>query len=402
MQLKLVIFFVSVVSLCSGQEPDLEVSILNSTRWMETAGSAMNLTCRLNRGLTIILSHTVDWIHVSLANPQKLRETTLTTLQTLTDHASPNLYGIGVKYDQSQCEFTLQIKNVQPTSDGIFKCRVSKTSGGESMEKEAHVIVVNDVEKVAMMFDGEESITEEADSVTIQREEGTYGVTCTALGFNPDASISIFLDDVEQETGGTQIVQDLPESLKANARRYKAEATASNVDVRAQHTGKRLKCVAKAGFEGATAVSASVPLMVIALEPVITCDKNVSAKVGDLYVKIKCRVDHKNIQIERYRWEIEESGEMVVQEETSKNYHEVIVEEVDSDTTFVTLDLYQVTDLYFNTIYNLDVFTTSGQSFRQTATIIKLDSPPSGSSPRMAAVVWVCVLSAWLSLWSWC
>ncbi|KAL8575119.1 hypothetical protein ACOMHN_055112 [Nucella lapillus] len=106
----------AALSLCSGQgdpadSPAVEARILGSTRMIKKPGGSMELTCQLNQGLPVILTHTIQWVHVSLANHSKPNETILTTQQTLTDAAYPADYGIGVKYNNDVCNFTLMVKN---------------------------------------------------------------------------------------------------------------------------------------------------------------------------------------------------------------------------------------------------------------------------------------------------
>ncbi|KAL8575117.1 hypothetical protein ACOMHN_055110 [Nucella lapillus] len=290
---------------------------------------------------------------------------------------------------------------VKPTSDGIFTCRVFKTSHPHDLlqKEDVHVIVVNDVDLVALKFDGEERITGEANT-RLQREEGRYGVTCFAHGFNPDASISIFLGDEHQESGGTEIMLDDQRSVQAKARRYKASATAAKVDLTAAHSGQTLKCVARAGFDGAVDVVASVPLTVIALEPEITCNKNASAKPSEKYVKIHCTVKHDKVKVSGYSFEIGHTGEIIRPQETSKNYHQVDVVKIDDDTTEVILDLFQVDEDHFNTFYYLDVYTKSGQKFRAKASLIRLEPDYPSSSSTTTATFFFCLLSVILSLCS--
>ena len=61
------------------------------------------------------------------------------------------------------------------------------------------------------------------------------------------------------------------------------------------------------------------------MEPTITCDKNVSASVGDLYVKLSCEVDHPNVEIDRFAFEIGDTGDVIVPGETTDSFDEVMV-----------------------------------------------------------------------------
>ena len=117
-----------------------------------------------------------------------------------------------------------------------------------------------------MTFDGEGPITEET-SVTVEREEGDYGVTCHASGFSPSAHLHIFLGDDEQVTTGTEVMRDAAASLAAGARRYMAHTTATKVELTASNSGDTLRCEARASYaDDAPMLVASVPLQVMACE----------------------------------------------------------------------------------------------------------------------------------------
>ena len=121
-----------------------------------------------------------------------------------------------------------------------------------------------DVSSIQMTFDGEGPISEET-SVIVERGEGVYGVTCQAAGFNPSATLRIFLGDEEQTTGGTEIMYDDAVSEEVGARRYKAFTTAPNVKLSASNSGQKLRCEARASYaEDTPMLVASVPLQVIA------------------------------------------------------------------------------------------------------------------------------------------
>ena len=62
------------------------------------------------------------------------------------------------------------------------------------------------------------------------------------------------------------------------------------------------------------------------MEPTILCDKNVSARVGDLYVKIKCMVEHPNVDVDHYAFEIGETGEVIYPGNVTDSFDEVSVQ----------------------------------------------------------------------------
>ena len=62
------------------------------------------------------------------------------------------------------------------------------------------------------------------------------------------------------------------------------------------------------------------------MEPTISCDKNVSARVGDLYVKIACVVEHPNVNIDRYAFEIGETGDVIYPGNVTDSFDEVTVQ----------------------------------------------------------------------------
>ena len=62
------------------------------------------------------------------------------------------------------------------------------------------------------------------------------------------------------------------------------------------------------------------------MEPTISCDKNVSARVGDLYVKIACVVEHPNVDIDHYAFEIGETGEVIYPGNVTDSFDEVTVQ----------------------------------------------------------------------------
>ena len=123
-----------------------------------------------------------------------------------------------------------------------------------------------DVDYIEMTFDGEGPITKKT-PVTVEREEGDYGVTCHVTGFSPSAHLHIFLGDDEQVTTGTEVMRDAEVSKAAGARRYMAHTTATKVQLTARNSGDTLRCEARASYaDDAPTLVASVPLQVIACE----------------------------------------------------------------------------------------------------------------------------------------
>ncbi|KAK7109275.1 uncharacterized protein [Littorina saxatilis] len=318
-------------------------------------------------------------------------------MEALQDAASPDDFAIKVEYGNDYLWVTLTVKAVKVKDDGKFICQLTPlNAGNERIHNHVEVVVVNDVEGVALTFDGEPAVTKATD-VAVEREEGECGVTCMAAGFSPSASIKIYLGDEELRTGGAESTLDKDASLAAGARRYTASATVGTVSLTADHSGKTLRCEAQASYDGATKLVASVPLSVIALEPIITCDKNASAHPGDLYVKITCEVDHSNVKVVAYSFEIGDTGDIIFPGNISKSYDEVTLKKKGSHTTVVTLDLYQAKEMYFDTMYYLDVTTESGQKFREKATLIRLDPTGAASAMSVSKAAVLC-LSFLLSL----
>ena len=61
-------------------------------------------------------------------------------------------------------------------------------------------------------------------------------------------------------------------------------------------------------------------MLTVPVEPVITCDDNVTARVGDMHIDITCHVDHTSVNVDYYSWEIGDSGEVItLGEMTSDN-----------------------------------------------------------------------------------
>ena len=109
-------------------------------------------------------------------------------------------------------------------------------------------------------FDNEGPVMGES-SVPVEREEGTFPVTCTAKGFNPSATLRLFVGD-DEVAAESSAVSDSQMSGQARARRYMTTLT-RQVELMAAHSDKTISCQAQAPSD-ASPRTASLPLQIIA------------------------------------------------------------------------------------------------------------------------------------------
>ncbi|XP_076460832.1 uncharacterized protein LOC143293629 [Babylonia areolata] len=372
----------------------LNMRILGPDNVVLREGGELTLTCSLDKGLAVILDYTFHWVHVPQTGGNT--DVVLTNQESMTPDA-PDNYGVDFNFVGENTNVSLKISDAVASTDGRYICRAIPSKPDlVQLEKEVTVLVPSNVEQVVLTFDGEEVDVES--KVSVQREEGQYGVRCRAKGSNPGPALSLTLDGQPLQTGEPLVELDPSATEAAGARRFKASLSVGKLQLAAAHSGKRIACAATAGFVGASPLVASLPLEVIALEPVITCSQNASGRPGEKYMRLTCRVGHERVEVDHYSFEIGHSGEIVSAKKDSPNYHVIEVKKnVDgmARTDDVTLVLYEAKEEHFGSHFYLDVFLQNGQKFRQTAKFTKRES--TGGASRPAAYI-LCLL---LSVLAW-
>lgn len=389
-----VLFLAIVPFIVETAGQKLQIALVNTPDHLYVVPkSEFKLNCSLNKGLTVILEYKVQFMHKSLVNTSSPVEKQLTEQQALLSDAHPDFYKIEFSYDQAQTFAVLTVKNVQPGMDGLFICRAKNIRDPTSvLNAPVDVVVYNDVQSLVMHVE-EESITDEA-TVPIQIKQGEYDVSCTAKGFNDDAVIELALDGVTIESVTEARVLDPEASTTAKARRY--TQTISVTPLKLRRSNQRISCRAKAKFNEANYVTVRAPLIVTFEEPLVECQKNVSAIPGELYVKLECIVHHKKVPVEKYTWTIGSTGEVISAGTHTKAFDEVKIEEMDGDKTKVTLDLYKAEEWHFKSEYYLDIHIADREEgpIRESVMLIRLDptGAASGLSSAALAVFSLCAL----------
>lgn len=397
-------FYVLVALACNRAVLCLDTETLTivegSDLVLDEGAQNIHLTCDLNRELTSLFTanEKIIWAHKSLATPDT-PVVVLTEQGTLKDTAAPSEYGINIDFTSVPGHILskLTLKAVKQAQDGKFICQVFTQKSTVRIQQEIEIVVRNNVESVELTFDGEPPVTTVEPSA-VNREEGRYHVSCSAGGFSPEAKLSIFVGQ-KLVSGENMVKLDADASVAANARRYTVMVGA-DLDLTVVDSGKSLRCVGKAAFDTALPRTASIPLQIIALEPTIECDKNISHAIGDRYVKITCFVDHTRVEIDRYVFEIGETGEFIHPGNLTSEYHEVLVQPLNDTMTQVQLDLYEldekhVDDLGGASYFYLDVHLKNGGKFREKAALYVR---PSSSASKTAAAFFVILASLVLSL----
>ncbi|KAK7488169.1 hypothetical protein BaRGS_00020611 [Batillaria attramentaria] len=199
------------------------------------------------------------WLHVSSLTQTKVQ----LTEGTLLNHGvsfSEN----GIRYSNSET-LELTLKSVKTEHDGKFICRaVDWDSRVTVIEQEVELVVINDVESVNLTTAWEETVTS-AESNAIQWVERAYNFTCKALGFNPRATIALFLGQQRLNPIVSDPTLDKNASTAAGARRYTMEASVTGYILNTSADGKAVQCVAEGVFQNRTAVpvTTSLPLQTI-------------------------------------------------------------------------------------------------------------------------------------------
>lgn len=62
------------------------------------------------------------------------------------------------------------------------------------------------------------------------------------------------------------------------------------------------------------------------VQPVFHCNKNISAPVGDRYVKLTCIVEHPDVGIDKFAWVYGDSGTTIEGSAVIGNYDESSIE----------------------------------------------------------------------------
>lgn len=365
-----------------------ELKVEGNLKRILTPGGQESFTCRINEGLTLILKNDISWVHRSLVSNT---EQILTTQEAHHKDASPDKYGIEfvAKTDpgtNSQYLLaTLTVKNVEAGDDGQYICRNTEKSSSMATDSQpVDVSITHDVQKVSLSIHNRKPVT---GTERIELEEGEYPVRCEAKDFSPDVDIKIAIGGVPV-TGISKATQiDNALSSAANSRRYSAMAGASRLMLSSEDSGKTLSCTATATFPGARSSTASVILTVLSVQPVFHCNKNISAPVGDRYVKLTCIVEHPDVGIDKFAWVYGDSGTTIEGSAVIGNYDESSIEKLNDTHSRATLKLYIINEDSFGN-YFLDVRTVKGASFREGIFLAE-DTTSSASSvaPTVLIVV---------------
>ena len=152
------------------------------------------------------------------------------------------------------------------------------------------------MENITLYFDNATPITSMSKDLQIQRENGRYAVSCTASGFNPAVRITIQIGARNLATTSSPTILNETLSIAANAPRFEATASATDVFFWSSDSEKLLRCAADThtGVTPSTTVEVGVSLIIISCECLqmylpLLCVSESDIEVPQMYFKGVCK-----------------------------------------------------------------------------------------------------------------
>ncbi|XP_052778883.1 uncharacterized protein LOC128216190 isoform X3 [Mya arenaria] len=287
--------------------------------------------------------------------------------------------------DAAGYSFTLQLKGVTYSDDGIYTC--SLLQGGTTVidQKTVQVTVVHPVDSVKLSLkQGDNELFSAMQPAGVNEaanklKPGNYKAMCQAEGSNPEPEIHLMMNG-EKYSGAPTTMK----SIIDNQRPSYMKKIDKMYDLTHREMEQVLSCEANIPGEMYQPQVASMKLKVQIVKPTIDCE-NITRSIGDNYVPIECTItSQSDVMCEMVSWQFADRNEVITLGEAVKDpeqKYDIVKAEctsVDEKTAKTTLTIYKANAAHFKAVYYVNYGV--GEDLHRHPVSINLDTTISGSN----------------------
>ncbi|KAK7089490.1 hypothetical protein V1264_024913 [Littorina saxatilis] len=219
------------------------------------------LVCTMCIGSDVYRDYNLSWF-VTKSASGRTTDTLLAANDTL--KVSSDLYGVDLQTEGNITTYKLTLKTVQANMDGWYRCAAVAKTGEGRYGQNLRLTVLEDVKTLELFPPMGPPVTSDKEQ-PVNVSEGKYDVSCRSSGFNSYSAYVILRfdnDTLIKKAGIKSSTRNQTLSREVGAFRSYMDATATNLELTAAESGRRIICEATANFTGAITKRASFPLTI--------------------------------------------------------------------------------------------------------------------------------------------
>ncbi|XP_052760948.1 uncharacterized protein LOC128203454 isoform X2 [Mya arenaria] len=287
--------------------------------------------------------------------------------------------------DAAGYSFTLQLKGVTYSDDGVYTC--SLLQGGTTVidQKTVQVTVVHPVDSVNLSLkQGDNELFSAMQPAGVNEaanklKPGNYTAMCQAEGSNPEPEIHLMMNGEKYSNAPITM-----KSVIDNQRPSYMKKIDKTYDLTHREMEQVLSCEANIPGGMYQPQVASMKLKVQIVKPTIDCE-NITRSIGDNYVSIECTItSQSDVMCEMVSWQFADRNEVITLGEAVKDpeqKYDIVKAEctaVDEKTAKTTLTIYKANAAHFKAVYYVNYGV--GEHMHRHPVSINLDTTISGSN----------------------